>query len=529
MTESTKVLIVGGGLAGLSAAMFLAWQKTPFIMIDKHPGSSPHPKAIGFTQRTMQFLRSIGIGDEIPEIEEGFRLRRARVESLAGEMFEELPWDPDDETEDMSPFSPTRGAAVAQDLMEPVLRDKAIELGAEVRLGTEMTSFTQDENGVTAQMREREGDRTYEIRADYMIAADGAASPIREALGITRTGIGHVHTMYSTMFRPTPDLEKYLEGGILQFMVEQEGFDIFLTTYRDGRWVVYYWGEEITDPAEQTAAIRRAIGLGDIEIEIINSGTWDLTGLINDSYNEGRIFIMGDAAHTLPPTRGGWGANTGIDDANNLAWKLSSVISGKSTPALLDTYNAERQPIGTLRHDQTFSHPDHQRSAGDLANYLKGTKLFSDAAMELGQLYRSSAVIGAGPDLPAAASPVEWAGQPGTLAPHMWVEKGDERTSTIYLYFNKWTVVTEDKSWGVAAKAAQAELGIPVEVLVIGKDVKPEGDFQKTYGLASGGATLVRPDGYIGWRSANKPADAAKALTDALAAVASAAKAPARG
>jgi putative polyketide hydroxylase len=526
MTEKTNIVIVGGGLAGLSSAMFLAAQGTPFILVDKYPGSSPHPKAIGYTQRTMQFVKALGLGDKIPEIADGFRLRRARVQSLAGDVLEEFPWNPEQEPEDMSAFSPVRGAAIAQDSLEPIFRDKAVSLGADIRLSTEMTGFEQDAEGVTVKLRERDTGKVYEVRTDYLIAADGAASPIREALGIARTGIGHVRTMFSILFRPKPDLEKYLDRGISQFVVDQGEFQAFLTTYRDGRWVLYYWGEEVNDPAIQETMIRRAVGLDDIRIEIINSGSWELAGLINDTYAQGRIFIMGDAAHTLPPTRGGWGANTGIDDANNLAWKLSSVVSGKSSPALLNTYNAERQPIGTLRHDQTFSRPDYQRPAGDKAAYLKDTKLLGDSAMELGQLYRSAAIIGAGDDLPPAARPDEWLGQPGTLAPHVWVKADAKRTSTMYLYFNRWTLLATTSDWQAAAAQAAERLDIPVDVLVIGSDVvsDEDRDIAATYGLTFGGASLIRPDGYVAWRSVGRPAEPTTELISALGLVASAVK-----
>ncbi len=524
MDEINGVLVVGGGLAGLAAGTFLAWQKTPVVVVEKHPGSSPHPRAIGYTPRTMQFVRALGIGDQVPEVDDGIRLRRQRMYSLAGEWYEEAPWTPGSEPADMNAFSPVRGAAMAQDRFEPILRRKAIDLGADVRLSTELIGFDQDDSAVTATLRDRKTGREYDLRADYMIAADGTRSTIREQLGIERDGVGHLRTMHSILFKAP--LEEYLESGVSQFIIDQGDFQTFITTYRDGRWVLYA-NEEVTDPAAQEAMIRRAIGRDDVPIELINFGSWDVTGLINETYRKGRIFLMGDAAHTLPPTRGGWGANTGIDDANNLAWKLTSVLSGLSTPALLDTYDAERQPIGKLRHDQTFSRPDYQRGGGEQVKPYQGATLYDDVAMELGQLYRSGAVIGARAELPPAAKPDEWVGQPGTLAPHMWVEQDGRKVSTMDFYLNRWTLVTEDDAWRAAAEAAAAALGIAVTVLRFGEDViaEDESAFRKTYGVDRDGASLIRPDGYVAWRAVEKPADPASALIDALGTVACAVKA----
>jgi putative polyketide hydroxylase len=145
---STPVLIVGGSLVGLSAAVFLSWQGVPVIVVERHVESSPHPRAIGYTARTMELFRAVGIVEKIPQIPPSFRLRRARVVSLAGRVIEETDWTPDknarDQTADRKAeleYSPYPGAAMAQDTLEPLLRDKAVELGADLRQGTELLSL----------------------------------------------------------------------------------------------------------------------------------------------------------------------------------------------------------------------------------------------------------------------------------------------------------------------------------------------------------------------------------------------------
>ncbi|HEY0250667.1 MAG TPA: FAD-dependent monooxygenase, partial [Kofleriaceae bacterium] len=221
------------------------------------------------------------------------------------------------------------------------------------------------------------------------------------------------------------------------------------------------------------------------------TGRWELSALITDRFREGRIFLAGDAAHTLPPSRGGFGANTGIEDAHNLAWKLAAVIAGTAGEGLLDSYDAERRAIAWLRHDQIFARPDYkaeERGHG-------ATVVYPDTALELGQLYRSSAVIGAGPELPPAARPEEWRGQPGTRAPHLWLAPG---LSTLDLLQRGWVVLSDDDRWGA-------------------QTVRIDPATRDALGLAPGGAVLIRPDGYIAWRSVSMIEQPIAAIETALA------------
>ncbi len=634
--ESTPVLIVGGGVAGLSAALFLAWRGVRCVLVEKHPGSSPHPRALGFTTRTLELFRAAGLGDRIPQIPLGHgRPRRVAVESLAGKWAAEVSWSPDEPkrneaaaggagqwlrrlvgAEKSAPqplqrpesYSPCTGAALAQDRLEPILRDKAIELGADVRLSTQLVSFEQDATGVVAMLRHRDG-REYSLRADFLIAADGHASPIREALGIGRKGHGELQVVRSVLFRAS--LEQYLEAGISQFELDQPGLKGMLTTYRDGRWLLMFSDDEERDEATLRQRVVQAVGKPDLDFELITTGRWVLSALIADRFSSGRVFIAGDAAHTLPPARGGYGANTGIEDSFNLAWKLAAVLSGKSSRELLDTYDAERRPIAWLRHDQIFARRDYAKWA---TADEKTVAIIEDDAMELGQLYRSSAVLGAGEDLPPALRPEQWAGQPGTRAPHLWLTNQGAQRSTLDLLQRDWVLVTEDNRWSEAAAQAGKQLGIALGCLnfsgaggsevfavsppLIGTNkltldtpveqiaAMPEGravldaqlpmvtahekyatfksmslrqlqpvadgkltdaalaktaaalaavvcqavvadaevfrsGFRAAFGIGRSGASLVRPDGYVAWRSLELPEDPAAAIVAALTQAAS--------
>jgi 2-polyprenyl-6-methoxyphenol hydroxylase-like FAD-dependent oxidoreductase len=497
-TESTSVLVVGGGLVGLSAAVFLAWRGVPTVVVERHAGSSPHPRAVGYTPRTMELYRAVGLASSIPAAPAGLTVRRVRATSLAGEWFEEQHWTPPSVQPAAPPveYSPCTGAGIAQDRLEPLLRTHAAQLGADVRMSTELVSFEQDDDGVTATLRADGVD--CRVRAAYLIAADGHRSPVRAALGIRRTGRGPLSTARSVLFRAP--LEEYLSKGFAQFVIEQPGLDAFLTTYGDGRWLLILSDDEDRDLATLHDLVRRAIGRSDLPVEIITTGRWDIAAEIAERYTRGRVFLAGDAAHTLPPNRGAYSANTGIEDAHNLAWKLAAVLSGESDARLLDTYEAERRPIAWLCHDQLFARNDA----------TTGTAIIDDFAMAFGHLYRSAAVLGVDDGLPPAQRPEQWAGQPGTRAPHLWLSEGK---STVDLVRRGWVLLTDSDTWSVRPETPE----IPLECHLVDSD-----EFRAAFGLRPGGASLIRPDGYIAWRSPDLPADPATELAEALARVAAA-------
>lgn len=517
-SERTAVLVVGGSLVGLSAGVFLAWRGVPVVVVERHAGSSIHPKAVGYTPRTVELLRAVGLGDRIPTAP-GVAPRRVRTETLLGEWSPEIPWSPPAKSEPDIEYSPCRGAGLAQDKLEPLLRERAAELGADVRMSTELLSFTPDATEVRAVLRGPAGEE-YEIVADHLIAADGHRSPIRERLGIGRQGRGLIHVGRSVLFRAP--LDELLPPEVRQFEVEQPGFRCFVTTYGDGRWVLFFddTDHEPTEP-ELRALITRAVGRDDLPIELITTGRWEISALYADRFRAGRVFLAGDAAHTLPPNRGAYGVNTGIEDAHNLAWKLAAVRSGQSGPELLDTYEPERRPIAELCHQQLFARMDWQGADAPT------DPIIDDLAMAFGLRYRSAAVLGGEAELPLARRPEEWVGEPGTRVRHLWIvrdgERHGDRLSTVDLLQRGWVVLTEDARWRTAGARAATELGLPVEVVVFGEDLRTEepGLFGISHGISATGAVLARPDGYIGWRSAEFPADEAGAtLVAALAAVA---------
>lgn len=528
MSISRKpVIVVGASLVGLSAALCLASHKVPTIVLEKHGGISKHPRAIGFTPRTMEIYRSLGIENKDPA-PENFHLQRAHVESVTGKWRSSSSWSDTDIPSETSKqeqknsivdglkkeYSAERGSAIPQDKLEPNLEALALERGADIRRQQKVISVDQNTEEVTVTIEDAHGDQ-HQIKGSYLIAADGNRSTIRELLQIPRHGRGFMQNLHSVLFRAP--IEKWTKG-IVQFDIDQNGLKAFLASYSDGRWALMFKDDIERDEDALREAIYKAIGRSDFPIEIVTTGSWELTALVADNFRSGRIFLAGDAAHTLPPNRGGYGANTGIHDVHNLAWKLSAVLSGTSSRDILDTYDAERRPVALLRHDQIFVRADYKVHLD--AATPAGEKI-DDDAMEFGQIYLSQGVIGTYEGSPRAMKPDEWKGQPGTLSPHLWVVKDGERIPLLDLIdHNGWTLVSESSAWSDAAVSVAKDSLISLRSLQLGHDLQlQQQDFQNAFGVSSNGAVLIRPDGHIAWRVQNLPDNAAQILDGVLSTV----------
>jgi len=230
---------------------------------------------------------------------------------------------------------------------------------------------------------------------------------------------------------------------------------------------------------------------------------WNASADVASAFRTGRVFIAGDAAHVMPPN-GGFGGNTGVQDAHNLAWKLALVLSGRAQPVLLNTYAAEREPPGTLTVEQAYTRyvvrTDPRLKPGGMA------PLVPDLNIELGYVYRSSAIDSSEPDDGVLhVNPRESRGRPGTRAPHVWLELDGARLSTLDLFGTRFTLLggPAAQDWCRCARAASAETGIPLDAFTPGSDglSDPGGILPSAYGIQSSGCVLVRPDGFIAWRA----------------------------
>ena len=523
MTDEAPVLIAGGGLVGLSAAAFLARQGVRSLTIERLDASSPLPRAAFFHMRTLEMFRYLGIEDAVRSqsaqefVPEGAIIA---METLAGRKLADiLP----NLNEGVDALSPCRRLFLNQPTLEPILRDCARTAGASIVQGAEILDVRQDPGGVTLTIRETKQERTREVRGDYLIAADGAHSRIRAALGIDYEGRGAFSNSLTIYF--TANLFPYIGNNAWSLIYVNNptlhGFFRLNRAATAGFLGVNVVGDPAADPdAAMNAAadlsesrlvelVRAGVGQRDLPVRIDGYSRWRATASVARTLRHGRVFIAGDAAHLMPPN-GGFGGNTGIHDAHNLAWKLAFVMQGHAGAQLLDTYDAERRPVALFTAEQAFSRYV-TRTAPWLAARIQPEPVVDDLRIELGCLYNSP--------LGVHADPRTTCGVAGSRAPHLWLERAGERVSTLDLARGYVLLAgAAGRAWVDAALEVSRDLGsLPLESYCIGKDLSdPEQRFPQAYGISNSGASLVRPDGYVAWRSAEGVAEPVPALRAAL-------------
>jgi 2-polyprenyl-6-methoxyphenol hydroxylase-like FAD-dependent oxidoreductase len=526
--EDVPVLIVGGSLVGLSAELFLRWHGIDSLTVERHSGTAIHARAGHFHLRTTEILRSVGLEEIVRRRSEeqydpdgGIN----NVESLAGrEIANYFP----NLNAGVEEFSPALRLFINQDALEPILRARAEELGARLRYRTECTSIRQDTDGVTAIVRDLETGTDSAVHAQYAVAADGNRSPIRERLGIGMHGHGLLSNSITIYFHAQADLTPltrdrnqgvhYVTNPVLRgfFRLDRSGNAGFLVVNLVGdisrpEIVAAYpsapWANVAEGITEQRALelLRAAIGVPDMPVVIKDLATWQAVADVAGRFQDGRIFLAGDAAHVMPPN-GGYGGNTGIQDAHNLAWKLALALRGVAGPELLATYDTERRPVGELTIEQAYS-----RYVRRVAPYL-GTEdmqpLVDDFSMEIGYRYNSPAIIGEpGGGGQLHEHPRESKGRPGSRAPHVFLGHLGTRRSTLDLFGKGFVLLSgpDGGAWCAAATGAARRLGVELDAHHVGGAslADADGRFPAEYGISASGAVIVRPDGFVGWRAAD--------------------------
>ena len=508
------VVIVGGSLVGLTTAMLLGHHGVPSLAVERHAGTAIHPRAGHFQLRTMELLRQLGLEDRVrAKSLETYSATGGivAVESLAGR---ELATYVKELNEGVEGFSPTVRVFINQDVLEPLLRERALELGATVRSRTEAVAIDQDADGVTVTLRDLDSGDESDVRARYVVAADGNRSPTRRRLGIGMRGYGQLSRSITIYFRADcGELLRDRNQGV--FYVHNptlRGFFRLDRTGGTGFLVINTVGEDVTqDSAVDVQAgltderalkfLRTAIGT-DVPMELVDIAPWQAEANCAERLQAGRVFLAGDAAHVVPPN-GGFGGNAGVMDAHNLAWKLAAVVKGDAGPGLLDTYEAERLPLGELTVRQAYTRyatrvvPERGVEGAEPA--------VPDIELEIGLVMRSAAILSEDDDDGVLHLPPSGLdGRPGTRAPHVWL--ADDR-STLDLFGSQFVVLrpagADVDDWAPPAATSHVV------------DAEP---FADAYGLSPRGATLVRPDGVVAWR-ARGPAgrdEVASALATAL-------------
>jgi 2-polyprenyl-6-methoxyphenol hydroxylase-like FAD-dependent oxidoreductase len=521
------VIIIGGSLVGMFAAALLGQQGIRPLVVERHRGTAIHPRAAMIYQKSMEIVRGLGIEDVVRE--RSFRQFEPdgaimSVESIGGQ---ELHWDIPRLNEHVRDLSPCERLLVSQDALEPIVKVKAEEFGASLHFSSEMVSLEQDADRVTAVIRHRDTGDTFRARAPYLIAADGSHSAIRQALGIPMRGHGLLSKSVTIYFRA--DVAPLMRGRNLSVILVRNpafrGFFRIERPFQSGFMIVHTLGDpdapraDTWDLTEEDCRNLLRIGLGaDIPVTIDSIQKWACEAHVAEQYRSGRVFLAGDAAHVMPPY-GGFGGNVGIHDAENLAWKLALVLNGRAPASLLDTYEEERRPVADLTVEQAYT-----RYVLRAALYLGTASMqpfVPDANVDLGYRYHSPAIVTEpGDDGAVQVDPRAARGRPGTRAPHVWLERTDGRLSTIDLLGTRFVLLTgaDGAAWLEAAGTASARTGLGLTAHLVGDEMlrDPEGRVLDAFGISASGASLIRPDGVVAWRSPGATGDPASALEQVL-------------
>ncbi len=476
---------------GMSSALLLGHHGVRSLVVEHHQGTAIHPRAAQISQRTMEILRMVGVERMVRQksteqfVQDGAVMA---VETLAGK---ELAWYIANLNEGVRDVSPCERVFISQSLLEPLLKTRGEELGAQFRFGTDLISFDQDPDGVTAETRERDSGKTSTVRAQYMIAADGSHSRIRETLGIAMQGRGAFSNSITIYFRA--DVAPLLRGRNLSVIYvlnrTLRGFMRLEKPFDSGFLAVNAVGDPanpVTDVSTGLTEerclelVHAALGSDDVPVAIESVMHWKAEAGVAERFCSGRVFLAGDAAHVMPPN-GGFGGNTGVQDAHNLAWKLARVLKGIALPELLSTYESERRPVAAFTVEQAYA-----RYVTRTAPYLlseagsEGMQpVENDLNIELGYCYNGHR------DGPVHENPRESKARPGTRAPHFGLQSG---VSTLDLFGKNFVLLAgpEGAKWGEHPQ---------LEVHRV-----TDSGFPEAYGITPQGAVLVRPDGFVAWR-----------------------------
>lgn len=517
----TPVLIVGGSLNGLTTALLLARHGVKPLVVERHTGTSIQYKFAGISPRSMEIFRQAGIEEEIRARRTGDQQAGgiARGRTLSDP---DIQWMMDSAWPDVSGLSAVGPATCDQHVLEPILRAHAEVAGTKIQFGTALVDLAEQNTGVDAILRDRASGTERTIRADYVIAADGAGGSTRERVGIGRTGAGVLQHWMNIIFET--DLPPVLQGKRFTSCFVTD-LNATFTPRTNGRWLLalqYDPGRERPesfDAERCRALVRKGAGRPDVRADLVDARAWEVAAYTADRFREGRTFLVGDAAHVMPPT-GAFGGNTGIHDAHNLAWKLALVLRGAAHPALLETYDAERRPVVRHTLDQALARLSawFKDPHGRLPSPVE---IVDGYDVVFGQRYDTGALIRDEDDA-LRTRPFEEArqlsGLPGTRTPHLAIEQDGRRVPIHDLFGKGFVLLTgaKDGGWSDAVREV-ADTGVPLEACRMGPGgdvVDIDGRWPAAYGVTHTGAVLVRPDGIVAWRAREAPRDPRATLLD---------------
>jgi 2,4-dichlorophenol 6-monooxygenase len=581
LPQEVDVLIVGGGGCGLSAAVMLADLGVSALLVERHPGTAIMPKAHILNPRTLEIFRQHGLSEDVYRLgADGRDNATCRwFTSLGGtevwdrrEVHRTDAWGGNSLRERYRQYSACRHGNLPQIELEPLLRRHAQERNpGGIRFHHELVGLTENADGVEARIRDRDHDATHTVTARYVLGADGGKT-VGALRGIALEGPEPFVETVSVYFRA--DLSDHLSN-------DDSLIRLFIRPDVDGTWTrtglvghgpswdrhCETWVSSVTLPADDrqfdaeaaAEAVRARLRLPDLPIEVIHFTRWSIEAVLAERYSDGRAFLAGDAAHRHSPM-GGLGLNTGIQDAHNLAWKLAAVVHGYADPRLLESYGAERRPVGRRNVDFAtfafFNHlavsagfgvmpgapVDHNRAALQslFADTLEGATRrerlrgffdtlrmeFSCADIELGFEYADSPAVvpdgSIGPPRDPAGLELQQTARPGHRLPHAWLERYGDHVATHDLVPPGTFVLLAGEDgggWCHAAERVAARLGAPIATHRIGRtaDLRDrDGAWAAHRGHDDAGAVLVRPDGHVAFRASGASTDPGGQLEAAL-------------
>jgi len=519
------VLIAGAGPVGLAAAIELGQRKIRCLVVERNDRVGYAPRAKTTNVRTREHLRRWGIADRLREaspiapdypsdvvfatrmngpqlarFENALNGSRARNNLYS----EEAQWVP-------------------QYVLEEVLREHAASLpGVSIAFNSELASFSDDGEGIMAEVRDVATGAVRRVGSAYLIGADGARSMVREAIGATMLGEGAFSRNYNIIFRAPELASRHSHGrAIMYWMVNEEVPSLLGPMDSDGLW--FFMATKLAnnvDPAsvDPVELIRRGTGLSDLAIEVVGTDPWVAHKLVADRYERGRVFLAGDACHLHPPF-GGFGMNMGIGDAVDLGWKMAATLQGWGGAELLASYESERRKV----HERTIAEalinygavgnqlvrpgledpgPLGDATRREVGEIIQATKIreFKTLGIVLGSRYEDSPIIV--PD--GSAPPAEHfmlyvpSAHPGCLAPHLWLADG----SSLYDHFGQGftlLVTAGDTQDAEPLLEAARRQRVPLK-LVVPEDARLRARYEARF-------SLIRPDQHVAWRGDTLPAD----------------------
>jgi 2,4-dichlorophenol 6-monooxygenase len=577
--EQVPVLVVGGGPAGLSAALLLAQCGVEVLLVERHGWSSHYPRAHLLNVRTMEIFHEMGVADDVYALAPGDDRWRKVVwytsvsgpTPLHGLKLGEVPaWGGGADAERYAEASPRKFSNLPQIRLDRLLwRHADAACPGRIRGGQELTGLDQHgDGGVTASITDRASGAVRRVRARYLVAADGGRVSAR-LLGVPVEGpqairdvVSHYVSMDAGLWsEPDALLAHFIQPGAGGRTV---GALQALGPGRYGRespeWVVALTPRP-GDPAdldEETLLARARAMLGlpaDHPIKLHATSHWQYEGVVATRFRAGAAFLVGDAAHRHPPT-GGLGLNCAVQDVHNLVWKLAAVLHGRAGDALLDSYETERRPVAALYAAHALENAGRHAPIGqalglrpgqpeeegwrEIAVFVAATAEgaerrrrvavavaenandYSQLGVEAGYAYAAGALVPDGTPPPGHDSPIDFrpTTRPGHHFPHVWLSTGDgEPISTLDLVapdaFTLFTGPAAASAWRAAAGAVPAA-GLPVAVVEV---PAAEAGWAAVREVGETGAVLVRPDRKAAWRVAEAPADPAAELGAAVAAI----------